>query len=96
LEGDAAVSDDFKVADPIREVPGGGFFVGTQGDKDCYEFPKTRPSIAFIPTRRRELAEKVLLKLIEVSPAATMASEEGEGIRLAWRIAEAFLKAENS
>jgi hypothetical protein len=46
--------------------------------------------------RRAELAEKILLKLIEVSPAATMASEEGEGIRLAWQIADAFLKAENS
>jgi hypothetical protein len=45
---------------------------------------------------RRELAEKILLKLIEVSPAATMANEEGEGIRLAWQIADAFLKAENS
>lgn len=45
---------------------------------------------------RRDLAEKILLKLIEVSPAATMASEEGEGIRLAWQIADAFLKAEKS
>jgi hypothetical protein len=44
---------------------------------------------------RRALAEKILLKLIEVSPAASMASEEGEGIRLAWQIADAFLKAED-
>jgi hypothetical protein len=44
---------------------------------------------------RRELAEKILLKLIEVSPAATLTSgKDGEGIRLAWDIADAFLKAE--
>jgi hypothetical protein len=45
---------------------------------------------------RRELAEKILLKLIEISAAfATLPDANNEGVKLAWQIADAFLKAEN-
>jgi hypothetical protein len=50
-------------------------------------------------TLRRELAEKILLKLIEIAPTAFETDAAGsvlpeEGIKLAWSIADAFLKAE--
>ena len=49
-------------------------------------------------TVRRELAEKILLKLIEISPGvgffAGDSAGDGEGVRVAWSIADAFLKAE--
>jgi hypothetical protein len=47
---------------------------------------------------RRDLAEKILLKLIEISPTLRFdadSPETGEGIRMAWRIADAFLRAES-
>lgn len=52
-------------------------------------------------TSRRELAERILLKLIEIGPAMYQIRREGEwlpaaeGTRLAWAIADAFMKAEN-
>lgn len=49
---------------------------------------------------RRELAEKVLLKLIEIAPQAFKLDDAnsltlGNGVELAWWIADAFLKAES-
>lgn len=46
---------------------------------------------------RRELAREILLKLIEIAPTAfdnTNSESPNEGARLAWSIADAFLKAE--
>jgi hypothetical protein len=51
----------------------------------------------YASTSRRELAEKILLKLIEIAPTAfdnTNSESPNEGARLAWSIADAFLKAE--
>jgi hypothetical protein len=48
---------------------------------------------------RRELAKEILLKLIEIAPTAfdnANSESPNEGARLAWSIADAFLKAENS
>ena len=49
---------------------------------------------------RRELAEKILLKLIEIAPQAFKLDDAnsltlGNGAELAWWIADAFLKAES-
>ena len=45
---------------------------------------------------RRELAEKILIKLIEVAPYAHDERPiSGDGVRLAWDIADLFLRAEN-
>jgi hypothetical protein len=52
---------------------------------------------------RRELAEKILLKLIEIAPTSiyeTAGVDEllpaAVGAKMAWEIADAFLKAEGS
>jgi hypothetical protein len=48
-------------------------------------------------TVRRELAEKILLELVRMSPTALVRSADDSavgGAKLAWSIADAFLKAE--
>lgn len=50
---------------------------------------------------RRELAEKILLKLIEIAPQVFKIDDPysatlGNGAELAWWIADAFLKAEGT
>lgn len=52
-------------------------------------------------TLRRELAEKILLKLIEIAPAMFELDSGGSslpaaGAQLAWVISDAFLKAEGA
>ena len=49
--------------------------------------------------QRRALAEKILLKLIRISPHFDFEMEKpsyGDGVKMAWDIADAFLKAENT
>lgn len=53
----------------------------------------------YASTSRRELAEKVLLKLIEIAPQVFEIDDPdsatlGNGAELAWSIADAFLKVE--
>lgn len=48
---------------------------------------------------RRALAEKILLKLIRISPHFDFEMGKpsyGDGVKMAWDIADAFLKAENT
>ena len=64
-----------------------------------YEWRATIDSImqeALERQYRRALAERILLKLIEIAPTGFDSDvvSSGEGAKLAWSIADAFLKHE--
>lgn len=65
---------------------------------DCPYYLGGRTPLHYPDIGRRALAEKILLKLIEISPQVGFATFDtnhyGEGIKLAWETADAFLKAE--
>lgn len=65
---------------------------------DCPYYLGGRTPLHYPDIGRRVLAEKILLKLIEISPSMGFITgdsvKDGEGVRVAWSIADAFLKAE--